>query len=249
MQLEYIKLRNKKRVQDSKCQALQELCSKQRLEIDVLREEASHKGKLSATVSLLEMESGGQELQISLSALELLSSTPNALSSSNVMSTSTTVSKDIPQCWSSTAGAAVIAAAQLLATVKAYPLLEKWLAAGTDQSTMAAQESVPAKHITSAATWRDALPACDTILAATIFKNFQPVAVPVWATADSDDKESSSVIDSYTKSSLFSSPWDAAAAAAELDASAYDVVDYELLWTKGPQYWYDHDDDWGIDDE
>ncbi|KAL0039388.1 hypothetical protein WJX79_005758 [Trebouxia sp. C0005] len=84
---------------------------------------------------------------------------------------------------------------------------------------------------------------------ATLFENFQPVAVPVRATAKSADKESSSVIDSYTKSSLFSSPWDAAAAAAELDASEYDEVDYELLWTKGPQYWYDHDDDWGIDDE
>jgi len=84
---------------------------------------------------------------------------------------------------------------------------------------------------------------------ATLFKNFQPVAVPVWATANSDDKESSSVVDSYTKSTLFSSPWDAAAAAAELDASECDEVDYELLWTKGPQYWYDDGDDWGIDDE
>ncbi len=86
---------------------------------------------------------------------------------------------------------------------------------------------------------------------ATDFENFQPVAVPFWATAnDPDDKESSSVVDSYTKSSLLSSPWDAAAAAAELDASGCDEVDYELLWTKGPQYWYgDDDDDWGVDDE
>ncbi len=81
------------------------------------------------------------------------------------------------------------------------------------------------------------------------FENFQPVAVPVWATADSDDKESSSLADSYTKGTLFSSPWDAAAAAAELDASECDEIDYELLWTKGPQYWYDDGDDWGIDDE
>ena len=84
----------------------------------------------------------------------------------------------------------------------------------------------------------------------TDFENLQPVAVPIWTTANSDDKESSSVVDSYTKSSLFSSPWDAAAAAAELDTSECDEVDYELLWTKGPQYWYgDDDDDWGIDDE
>ncbi|DBA88934.1 TPA: hypothetical protein ACH3X2_000166 [Trebouxia sp. C0005] len=409
-------------------------------------------------------QSGDQELPISLSALELLSSSSNALSSSNIMSTSITVSKDIAQCWLSSADAAVTAAAlsSPLVTIKAYPLLEKWLAAETDQSTMAAQESVPAKHITSASKWQDALPACNTILTvrtgsaapkqlqqqtltshslasasksnssnmrlqagsaltckasrscssgelqlqtcsaepgrrshpisawldtagpasascstaashllisssslvrpsgtssstpltmaaqtpagcyqpsldqqqqqqfvtalpagrshmarsnsntsaesaqavaslvgeptsaqahtaivadivqtssvqqtvlgwasgvkkaasdqasimeetvpdqATLFENFQPVAVPVRATAKSADKESSSVIDSYTKSSLFSSPWDAAAAAAELDASEYDEVDYELLWTKGPQYWYDHDDDWGIDDE
>jgi hypothetical protein len=84
---------------------------------------------------------------------------------------------------------------------------------------------------------------------ATDFENFQPVAVPVWATANSDDKKSSSVVYSYTEGSLFSSPWDGAAAAAELDASECDEVDYELLWTKGPQYWYDDGDDWGIDDE
>jgi len=407
----------------------------------------------------------GQELQISLQALELPSCTSSALSTPNIMSTSTAVSSDIAQCWSSPADAAVTAAAQSSppATLKAYPLLEKWLAAGTDQSTMAAQEPVPAKHITSAAKQQDALPACDTILAvrsgsaaseqlqlqlqqptltshslpstsssskrqlqadsaltckasrssssceqqlqpcaaapghltstaqpdavglasvscstnasslltsssslvrpsgtssstlltiaaqspascyqptadqqpqqqlvtalaadkghisksssstsaesaqavaslkdsptpaqahsatvtdasqassvkqtvlgcasgvkkaasdqasmkkktvpdqATNFENFQPVAVPVWATATSDDKESSSVVDSYTKSSLFSSPWDAAAAAAELDTSECDEVDYELLWTKGPHYWYGDDgDDWGIDDE
>ncbi len=39
-----MKLRKKKRAQDSKFQVLQELCSKLRLENDVLREEASHKG-------------------------------------------------------------------------------------------------------------------------------------------------------------------------------------------------------------
>ncbi len=406
---------------------------------------------------------GGQEPQISLSALELPSCTPNDLSTSNILSTSPTLSTDIAHFWSSSADAAVTAAAQstMPATVKMYPLLEKWLAAGTAQSTLAAQESVPAKHITSAAKRQDALPACDTILAvrsgsaaseqlqlqqqtltshspastirsgtskmqlqadaalickasrssssgeqqlqtcapdsghvtsiarpdaaglasascstaasrlltsssslvrpsgtssstllniaaqtptscnqptpdqqpqqqivtalaadkghmtksnsstcaeaaqavaslvnsptsaqahsarladaiqassvkqtvlgwasgvkkavsdqtsmkktvrdqATAFENFQPLAVPVWASANPDDKESTSVVDSYTKSSLFSSPWDAAAAAAQLDASECDEVDYELLWTKGPQYWYDHDDDWGIDDE
>jgi len=85
---------------------------------------------------------------------------------------------------------------------------------------------------------------------ATNFENYQPVAVPVWATANSDDKGSTCVVDSYTNSMLFSSPWDATAAAAELDASECDEVDYELLWTKGPQYWYGNDDDdWGIDDE
>ncbi len=42
-----MKLRKKKRVQDSRFQALQELCSKQRLENDVFREEASHKGDCS----------------------------------------------------------------------------------------------------------------------------------------------------------------------------------------------------------
>ncbi len=408
---------------------------------------------------------GGHELQISLQALELPSCTSSALSTSNIMSTSTAVSSDIAQCWSSPADAAVTAAAQSPppATLKAYPLLEKWLAAGTDQPTLAAEESVPAKHIISAAKQQDALPACDTILAVrsgsaaseqlqlqqqtltshslastsrsssskrqlqadsaltcmarrssssgeqqlqtcvvdpghltstaqpdtvglasascstaasslltsssslvrpsgtssstlltiaayppascyqptldqqqqqqlvtasaadkshvtrsssntgagsaqaltslkdsptpaqahnamvadairassvkqtvlgwassekkavsdqasimkkkvpdqtTDFENLQPVAVPIWTTANSDDKESSSVVDSYTKSSLFSSPWDAAAAAAELDTSECDEVDYELLWTKGPQYWYgDDDDDWGIDDE
>ncbi len=370
------------------------------------------------------------------------------------MSTSTTASTDIAQCWSSSA------AAQLPATVKAYPLLEKWLIAGTDQSMLTPQESVSAKHIISAAKQQDALPACDTILAvrsvsaaseqlqqqqrlashsppstsssskvqlqadvaltcrasrssssgelqlqtcaddpgrfistaqpeavriasascstaasspltsssslvrpsgtssstlmtvaaysrascfqptldhqqqqqlvtalaadkghitessssstsaesaqavtsltdsptptqahsaavadasrassvkqtalgwasgekkavsdqasimkktmpdqAMDFVNFQPVAVPIWATTTSDDKESGILVDSHTKSTLFSSPWDAAAAAAELDASECDEVDYELLWTKGPQYWYDDGDDWGIDDE
>ncbi len=39
-----MKLRKKKRAQDSKFQVLQELCNKLRLENDVLREEASHKG-------------------------------------------------------------------------------------------------------------------------------------------------------------------------------------------------------------
>jgi len=397
---------------------------------------------------------GGQEQQISLTALELPSCT------SDTRSTSTTVSTDIAQCWLSSADAAVTTAAQstLPATLKAYPLLEKWLAAGTDQSMLAAQESVPAKHMISAAKQQDALPACDTILAvksgsaaseqlqlqtvtshsppstsrsssskvqlqarsaltckasrssssgeqqlqrraadpghltstalpdalglasascsttasspltsssslvhpsgtssstpltiaayspascyqptldqqqqqqlvtaleghitrisssstsagsaqpvaslvdsptpaqaqsatvadafqassvmqtvlgwasgekkaasdqasimkktvpdqAALIENFQPVAVPVWATATSDDKESSSLADSYTKGTLFSSPWDAAAAAAELDASECDEIDYQLLWTKGPQYWYDDGDDWGIDDE
>ncbi|DBA85751.1 TPA: hypothetical protein ACH3X1_005312 [Trebouxia sp. C0004] len=79
--------------------------------------------------------------------------------------------------------------------------------------------------------------------------NFQPEAMPVWTTANPNDKESASMADSYTKSSLFSSPWDAAAAGAEIDASECDEVDYELLWTKGPHYWYDHGDDWGIDEE
>ena len=385
-------------------------------------------------------QSGPQEPHISLPRLELLSCT------------STTVSTDIAQCRSSSADAAVTVAAQstLPAAVKDYPLLEKWLTAGTDQITLATQESVLAKHITSATKQQDALPACDTIRAvrngsavseqlqqqtltshsptstsksssskmqvqadsaltckasrssssgerqlqtcpadpghltspstaqtcavelgcasfktaasclltssstsrhpsltiaaqspascdqpildqqpqqqlvtasaagkghitkdssstgagsaqtvaglvdsptsaqahsarvadafqassvtqtvlgwasgvkkasimkktmpdqATDFENFQPVAVPVWATANSDDKESSSLVDSYTKSTLFSRPWDAEAAAAELDASECDEVDYELLWTKGPQYWYGQDDDWGIDDE
>ena len=396
---------------------------------------------------------GGQQQQISLTALELPSCTSTALS------TSTAVNTDIAQCWSSSADAAVTAAAQstLPAAVKAYPLLEEWLTAGTDQSMLAAQKSVPAKHVTPAAKVRDALPACNTILAvrsgsaasqqlqqqrltshslpsisngskkqpqadsaltckasrssssgeqqlrtfaadpehltsaaqpdalglasascsttasslltsssslvcpsgtssstlvtiaayspascyqptldqqpqqqlvtalaadtghitrsssstcaesaqavasltdsptparahsatmtdasqassvkqtvlgwasgvkkaasdqasimkkvpdqAKDFENFQPVAVPVWATANSDDKKSSSVVYSYTEGSLFSSPWDGAAAAAELDASACDEVDYEFLWTKGPQYWYDDGDDWGIDDE
>ena len=398
-------------------------------------------------------QSGAQEPHISLPGLEL------------PLCTSATVSTDIAQCWSGPADAAITAAAQNppSATVKAYPLLERWLAAGTDQPTMAAQECVPAKHITSAAKQQAALPACDTILAvrsgsaaseqlqqqtisshsppstskssssqrqlqansalthkasrsssggeqqlqtcpadsehltspsnaqpeavgltsascstaasspltssssllrpsgtssstpltiaaylpascyqptldkqpqqqlvtalaadkghitrrssstgagsaqalasltdsptpaqahsatvtdasqasivkqtvhgcasdvkkaasdqASIMKNTvpdhmtdsessQPVAVPVWATANPDDKESSSVVDSYTKSTLFSSPWDAAAAAAELDVNECDEVDYELLWTKGPHYWYGDDgDDWGIDDE
>ncbi len=39
-----MKLRKNKRALDSKFQALQELCSKVRLENDVLRVEASHKG-------------------------------------------------------------------------------------------------------------------------------------------------------------------------------------------------------------
>ena len=39
-----MKLRKKKRAQDSKFQVLQELCSKLRLENDALRVEASHKG-------------------------------------------------------------------------------------------------------------------------------------------------------------------------------------------------------------
>ena len=391
-------------------------------------------------------QSGPQEPHISLPRLGLL------------LCTSTTVSTDIAQCRSSLADAAVTVAAQstLPAAVKDYPLLEKWLAAGTDQITLATQESVLAKHVTSAAKQQDALPACDTIRAlrngsavseqlqqqtltshsptstskssssskmqvqadsalackasrssssgerqlqtcpadpghltspstaqtcaielgsasfntaasclltssstsmhpsltiaaqspascyqpildqqpqqqlvtasaagkghttkgssstsagsaqavagledsptsaqahsarvadafqassvtqkglgwasgvkkaasvqasimkktvpdqATYFEDFQPVAVPVWATANSDDKESGSLVDSYTKSTLFSRPWDAAAAAAELDASECDEDDYELLWTKGPQYWYGQDDDWGIDDE
>ena len=406
------------------------------------------------------VQRGGQEQQISLAALELPSCTSTALSTSNTRST------DIAQCWSSSADAAATAAAcpqqsPPSATLKAYPLLEKWLAAGTDQPIMAAQVCVPAKHITSAAKQQDALPACDTILAvrsgnavseqlkqqtvtshslaftrrcssskrqlqadsaltcnaskssssgeqqlqtcvadpghftnsaqpdalglasascstaasslltsssnlvrpsgtnsstpltiavqthascyqptpdqqqqqqlvtalaadkshitmsssstgsgsaqavaslvdspkpaqahsatvanasqassvkqtvlgwasgvkkalsdqastrektvpdqATNFENYQPVAVPVWATANSDDKGSTCVVDSYTNSMLFSSPWDATAAAAELDASECDEVDYELLWTKGPQYWYGNDDDdWGIDDK
>ncbi len=74
---------------------------------------------------------GGQEPHVSLSALELPLCTSNALSTSNIMNTSTTVSKDIAQCWSSSAHAAVTTAAQsaVPATVKAYPLLEKWLLA------------------------------------------------------------------------------------------------------------------------
>jgi len=83
---------------------------------------------------------------------------------------------------------------------------------------------------------------------ATASGNFQPVAVSVWATENPDDKESTRMVDSYTKSSLFSSPWDAAAAAAQPDASECDEVDYELLWAKGPEYWSDHGDDWGTDE-
>ncbi|KAL0028079.1 hypothetical protein WJX77_005304 [Trebouxia sp. C0004] len=382
-----------------------------------------------------------QEPQISLSALELSACTSKALSTPDALIASITVSTDIAQSWSSSAGAAVTAAAQSPppATVKAYPLLEKWLAAGTDQPTQAAP--VPAKHIISAAQLRDAVPACDTILAirsgsaasehvavqlhlqqqtltshspastsrsssnkrqlqadssltgkasrssssgeqqlqtcaadpghltnsaqpeavglapvscptaasalltiaaqtpascyqptpdqqpqqqivtssaantghitstsstcaesaqalaglvnsptptqahsarvadavqtgsvkqtlpgwasgvkkavsdqASMKKNTEPDQAsskfqPDWATANADDKESSSMVDSYTKSTLFSSPWDAAAAAAQLDASECDEVNYELLWTKGPQYWYDNGDDWGIDEE
>ncbi|DBA85752.1 TPA: hypothetical protein ACH3X1_005313 [Trebouxia sp. C0004] len=106
-----------------------------------------------------------QEPQISLSALELSACTSKALSTPDALVASSTVSTDIAQSWSSSAGAAVTAAAQSPppATVKAYPLLEKWLAAGTDQPTQAAP--VPAKHIISAAQLRDAVPACDTILA------------------------------------------------------------------------------------
>ncbi len=124
-------------------------------------------------------QSGDQQPHINLAALELPSctstalstsdtrSTSTALSTSDTRSTSTTVSTDIAQCRSSPADAAVTAVAQSTspATLRAYPLLEKWLAAGTDRSTMGAQESVPAKHIISAAKQQDALPACDTILA------------------------------------------------------------------------------------
>ncbi|KAL0053137.1 hypothetical protein WJX82_001465 [Trebouxia sp. C0006] len=172
LQVEYVKLRKKKRAQDSKFQVLQELCSKLRLENDALRVEASHKGKLSATVFLLEMEASSVK--------------------QTVLGWASGVKK-----------------------------------AASDQASIMKKVPDQAKD----------------------FENFQPVAVPVWATANSDDKKSSSVVYSYTEGSLFSSPWDGAAAAAELDASACDEVDYEFLWTKGPQYWYDDGDDWGIDDE
>ncbi len=152
---------------------LRDACSQHAAVVTQLQQELTVGKGLQSTQRLGQMHSpvttpdhgaaqrGGQELQISLTALELPSCTSNALS------TSTTVSTDMAQCWSSSADAAVTAAAQspLPATVKAYPLLEKWLIAGTDQSMPAAQKSVSAKHMISAAKQQGALPACDTILA------------------------------------------------------------------------------------
>ncbi|KAA6417231.1 MAG: hypothetical protein FRX49_12794 [Trebouxia sp. A1-2] len=238
-------------------------------------------------------QSGDQELPISLSALELLSSSSNALSSSNIMSTSITVSKDIAQCTSSSTPLTMAAQTpagcyqpsldqqQQQQFVTALPAGRSHMARSNSNTSAESAQAVASlvgeptsaqAHTAIVADIVQTSSVQQTVLGwasgvkkaasdqasimeetvpdqATLFENFQPVAVPVRATAKSADKESSSVIDSYTKSSLFSSPWDAAAAAAELDASEYDEVDYELLWTKGPQYWYDHDDDWGIDDE
>ena len=76
----------------------------------------------------------------------------------------------------------------------------------------------------------------------------QPKAVgaPVQGSVTPLDGETTTLVDS--NSTLFSSPWDAVAAAAEIDV-VDDAVDYEQLWIKGPQSWCDLDDDWGIDDD
>ena len=74
------------------------------------------------------------------------------------------------------------------------------------------------------------------------------VGEPVQATVTQFHDETITLADSNMFSTLFSSPWDEAAAAAEIDVMD-EVVDYEQLWIKGPQSWCDLDDDWGIDDD
>ncbi|KAL0053089.1 hypothetical protein WJX82_000718 [Trebouxia sp. C0006] len=227
LQVEYMKLCKKKRALDSKFQVLQELCSKLRQENDALKVEASYKGKLSATVFLLEME---------------IKSLKASLTSESTQS--------LQKLLTATEKNAAVRVKELnrkaeVTLVRGYWMQQEAAVKKDSKEALTAAESQHSAELALASTREKTVPD-----QATNFENYQPVAVPVWATANSDDKGSTCVVDSYTNSMLFSSPWDATAAAAELDASECDEVDYELLWTKGPQYWYGNDDDdWGIDDE